>query len=377
MVTPAIGSRDGRPRHVVVLLGSRWATLETVTTRWHQVVRRWADHPDVEGVTVVDFPRFRPGPPRCEPIASWLPGVSAVSVTVPLSRRRVWPGDRFGWRAVARRIAQAWGSPDASRLVVAATPLWAPLLPHVRGSARTAFDAYDDWRALPVFADVKARIVAGYRSASAADAVTFGSSVLASRLADEFGLRGTVVRNGADLAAFANGGPSPDGLPDGPFAVYAGVIQERVDLDLLARSVAVLPTVVAGPVPDSLRSPLAATGVLWLGSVEPHLLPGLFAKAAVGLLPHVVDELTGSMDPIKLYEYRAAGLPVVATPAAVEPPAGVRVVGSRADWGAAVAAAVADGRSTPAGVRDWDDVARELMAAYTGPTARTRTGVGS
>jgi hypothetical protein len=38
------------------------------------------------------------------------------------------------------------------------------------------------------------------------------------------------------------------------------------------------------------------------------------AGFTVGLIPFLINELTDGVDPVKYYEYRALGLPVVATP---------------------------------------------------------------
>jgi hypothetical protein len=83
-------------------------------------------------------------------------------------------------------------------------------------------------------------------------------------------------------------------------------------------------------------------------------------------VPHVVDALTLSMDPLKIYEYRAAGLPVVATRVAGSDLNGVWVVDQHDDWTATVARTAVRGRSLPAAVRDWADVAGELFAVHAG-----------
>jgi Glycosyl transferases group 1 len=46
--------------------------------------------------------------------------------------------------------------------------------------------------------------------------------------------------------------------------------------------------------------------------VDRAQLVGLVSAADVGLIPHVRNELTLAMSPLKLYEYLAAGLPVAA-----------------------------------------------------------------
>ena len=46
------------------------------------------------------------------------------------------------------------------------------------------------------------------------------------------------------------------------------------------------------------------------------MVPAYRQHADVLLVPHVVTPFTESLDPIKLYEYRAVGRPVVSTPVA-------------------------------------------------------------
>jgi glycosyltransferase involved in cell wall biosynthesis len=43
-------------------------------------------------------------------------------------------------------------------------------------------------------------------------------------------------------------------------------------------------------------------------------LPAVLRTADAGLIPYARNQLTGSIFPMKVYEYLAAGLPVVATP---------------------------------------------------------------
>ena len=70
----------------------------------------------------------------------------------------------------------------------------------------------------------------------------------------------------------------------------------------------------------------------------------LVLNADVLVVPHVVTPFTESLDPIKRYEYRAVGRPVVSTPVA-----GFRGTGVTVAQGAAFAAAVA--RHLPAATR--------------------------
>jgi glycosyltransferase involved in cell wall biosynthesis len=51
-----------------------------------------------------------------------------------------------------------------------------------------------------------------------------------------------------------------------------------------------------------------------LGKRTYEQLPDVLRAADVGLIPYARNELTESIFPMKVYEYLAAGLPVIATP---------------------------------------------------------------
>jgi glycosyltransferase involved in cell wall biosynthesis len=100
-------------------------------------------------------------------------------------------------------------------------------------------------------------------------------------------------------------------------AGYVGVVDERLDLELLDGLAERLPdweVRVVGPVlkidPDTLprRPNLTYTGP------EPYeRLPAVMAEFDVALMPFALNEATRSISPTKTLEYFAAGLPVVST----------------------------------------------------------------
>jgi glycosyltransferase involved in cell wall biosynthesis len=133
--------------------------------------------------------------------------------------------------------------------------------------------------------------------------------------------------NVADTAHFATAlEPGPvDGalsaLPE-PRIVFVGAIAaKKLDLDLLAALADARPSwtfALVGPVglgdPDTDISALAARpNVHVLGPRSQARLPELLRGAAIGLIPYRRSQLTESIFPMKVYEYLAAGLPVVAT----------------------------------------------------------------
>lgn len=102
-----------------------------------------------------------------------------------------------------------------------------------------------------------------------------------------------------------------------PRAVYAGAIERWLDVDLLADTARRLPGwtfLLIGPVRTSLGLLRGLPNVHVLGP-RPHAeLPGYLRASDAGIVPFVLDAMTHAIHPLKVYEYCAAGLPVVATP---------------------------------------------------------------
>jgi UDP-galactopyranose mutase len=126
-----------------------------------------------------------------------------------------------------------------------------------------------------------------------------------------------------DAAHYAR---AADGLADDsaqahiphPRIGYFGVIDERVDLELIAAIAdanAQWQVVMVGPVVkiDAASLPKRAN-IHWLGQREYADLPDLIAGWDVCMLPFALNESTRYISPTKTLEYLAAGKPVVSTP---------------------------------------------------------------
>ncbi len=102
-----------------------------------------------------------------------------------------------------------------------------------------------------------------------------------------------------------------------PVAGYVGVVDERIDLELLGGLAAALPgweLQVVGPVAkiDPVTLP-QAPNLRYLGMRGYAELPELMAGFDVALMPFARNRATRSISPTKTLEYLAAGLPVVST----------------------------------------------------------------
>jgi glycosyltransferase involved in cell wall biosynthesis len=131
-----------------------------------------------------------------------------------------------------------------------------------------------------------------------------------------------LANHGVDHALFADALDPATQVPadlaemSSPVIGFYGTIEDWVDLDLIA--------FLAGRRPDWSIAMIGTTrvdvsrlaklpNVKFLGRKPHEQLPMYCKGLAVGLIPQKINELTRNMNPIKLREYLAAGLPVVAT----------------------------------------------------------------
>lgn len=263
---------------------------------------------------------LRPGPP--------LTGIATDRLWLlqptKLLPRRI---DAHADTRIARAVVRA-----ADRLRMRTPALWvndssaAALLEIVGWPA--LYDVTDDWTAAHRDPAEIARLVANERKLlDRCCEVTVCSPALAERKRGAAPV--TLVTNGVDVARYRTPAPRPTDLPTGRVVLYVGTVhRDRFDIEacaaaarLLARGTADMAAerrtiVLLGPAPldDADQRTLRTAGVVLLGPRPFDAVPAYLQHSDVLVVPHVVDAFTDSLDPIKLYEYRAVGKPVVSTP---------------------------------------------------------------
>jgi len=118
-------------------------------------------------------------------------------------------------------------------------------------------------------------------------------------------------------ARFTDTSIPADARFDGSVAGYFGVIDERLDYELiraLAESHPEMTIVMVGPTakvnPDELPS---SPNIHWLGQRSYDELPRYVKAFDVCLMPFAINEATEYINPTKTLEYMAAGKPIVST----------------------------------------------------------------
>jgi glycosyltransferase involved in cell wall biosynthesis len=166
------------------------------------------------------------------------------------------------------------------------------------------------------------------------------------------------VPNGVDVEHFARPAePAPE-LRDLPRPIFGfvGGLSQWVDLDLvgcLARERPAWTFVLIGPSSISTDPVRHQPNVRLLGPRRYDALPTYLAAMDVGIIPFRDEPVTYYADPIKAYEYLAAGLPVVATdlPALHRLAHVVRLASTPSSFLSQLDAAVAEGRAARADER--------------------------
>ena len=204
----------------------------------------------------------------------------------------------------------------APRVVIATFPKHFDALRHFPG-VPVIYDVMDDY---PGFFDRwQGRVIAHLhlRLLRAATRVTVSSRVLEQRS------RGHAralqwIGNGVEeefLRACRSAAPDPEiaALP-APRLGYLGSLGDWIDPGAIRALAAAFPRgtiVLVGPVRTRLAG--LPRNVQVVGMLPRGRLPGVLAAFDVGLVPFRRSRLTDAVNPIKLYEYFAAGLPVIAT----------------------------------------------------------------
>ena len=233
------------------------------------------------------------------------------------------PPVRFAWNVLLylwlRAVFALTGFGGRDRVFWVSNVYYAALLP-LLGRRLLFYDCNHDPLAFP---DTPAW-AGGYfrRLAGDADLVTAVTGGLADRLRDAGAAEVAVVGNGVDADLFeraAAGGPPPEmrDLPK-PVIGYVGAIADWFDFTLVEEIAARWPdgtVALVGPVfraAAARADELARRPNVRLFGARPYEELGAWESAMdVCLVPLVPNELRRLADPNKIYEYAAAGRPIV------------------------------------------------------------------
>jgi glycosyltransferase involved in cell wall biosynthesis len=236
-------------------------------------------------------------------------------VTVVTPHRSAAPHDALDARAIATVQALAG---ERRALVWLYTPMMLALADAFPG-APLVFDKMDE---LAKFAHADPRIAPREREVLERADLVFSGGRSLFRSVEHRTRSARCYPSGVDVDHFErarSAEPHADLAPyrGGPVFGYVGVIDERIDLDLVDALAAAYPgatVAMVGPVVKIDASVLPCrANIAYLGKRGYDELPALLAAFDVALMPFALNEHTESISPTKTLEYLAAGRPVVST----------------------------------------------------------------
>jgi hypothetical protein len=153
-----------------------------------------------------------------------------------------------------------------------------------------------------------------------ADLVLFTARVLLEQKG-KLNPRHLLLPNACDYDHFAaSGQPMPADFPktQGPVVGYYGAIAHWFDSEMLAQVACAHAewtfVLVGSPFTGNVR-PFDGLGNVHLLGEKPYAdLPAYLTRFDLAIIPFAIDSLTRATNPVKFYEYAAAGKPVVSTP---------------------------------------------------------------
>lgn len=125
--------------------------------------------------------------------------------------------------------------------------------------------------------------------------------------------------HGVELAGYNEPRERPADLREirQPIAGFVGKIEEWVDLEFLTQVADRCPDVsfvIIGPANVDISSLTTKPNIHLLGPRKKEELPAYLQAFDCGIIVFKQNDLTHNVNPLKLYEYFAAGLPVISTP---------------------------------------------------------------
>jgi len=239
----------------------------------------------------------------------------------PLILKRDWWGYIFRKDRVIKKIKETISFLNLNNKILF---LWSPLSTGVigrLGEQIVVFDTLDNWTRHPEVEDKRGYIKNGYTIIKKKADIIFANSKETQRFMENPGTSPIFVPNGVNKEFFElKEKKTPEDLKNIPKPIigYAGKIAKRIDVNLLSFLALKLPQVsfvLIGQVLDKkwVEKLFKLKNIYFLGDKHYSQFPIYLAGFDLCIIPHNVGALENEGDSIKLYEYLAAGKPVVTT----------------------------------------------------------------
>ena len=188
------------------------------------------------------------------------------------------------------------------------------------GENKFVFDAIDNWLYHPQMKNSKSIIENNYKFISKNADLIY---TVSESLREFFRCQNDNVYwipNGVDANRFKPAIIRQNEKREVPIIGYIGKIQDRVDFDLIEKCLNKYKNnkfIIIGPVYSQKEKIKKIKrnykNIEFLGDIHYDKLPYEMKKIDIAIIPHKVDSFTNSMNPLKIYEYLAAGKQIITT----------------------------------------------------------------
>ena len=319
-VRPVMPRDDAGDYDVLFMSGADW---QWRYQRPQHLAVQWAMHGHRVFFLSMDFspavnPAYRrPPQPYCvRPVQTrlWEIHLAAPWELRPRNRRML-TSDLQRLSHACQALARDWDIRHA--ISVVGFPFWTPLALSLREHFGwpVVYDCMDRWYGVhPQSHSVLGQETLLLRTA---DLIVVTAQLLAEN-AQIYNTNVHLIPNGADVEHFSQAFPGDDGLESGtsPIIGYIGNLAPWFDVELVHTIACRRPEwrfVLIGSGIADVRCLARLPNVRLVGEIAYSDLPRYLREFQVCIIPFKLLPVTAATDPVKLYEYWAAGKPVVAT----------------------------------------------------------------
>jgi glycosyltransferase involved in cell wall biosynthesis len=180
----------------------------------------------------------------------------------------------------------------------------------------------DDWSKMPIPGKSQERVVELEAQLARKSTFVISASVKNANRLEQYNRHNYYIPNGVDFDLFSRAVTETHTLPDElsdmprPRLIFIGSLDVWIDYALIEYVAQKRPEwslILIGPAKTNVQQIKQYPNIYLLGRKERQLLPQYLHTADVALIPFQVNDLTSAVSPLKLYEYMAAGVPVVST----------------------------------------------------------------
>lgn len=187
---------------------------------------------------------------------------------------------------------------------------------------KTIYYAVDDWTTFSFSLANKETIIKDeLESIKNSDFVIATSIPISEKVMDN-NKNCKIISHGVDISAYLNLKRNMTESIDisqikKPIVGFIGKIEKWIDIDLiynLAKELPDISFVLVGPSLVNIDKLITLNNIYYLGPKDKKLMPLYLSYFDIGLIPFNSMHLVKSVNPLKLYEYLAAGIPTISTP---------------------------------------------------------------